>query len=110
MKNPETLRRFLRVLANPARQDILLLFARGERRSVGEIAERMKIAVSTASEHLAALRQAGVLLAEKEGKAVYYRPHIAGLRGHLDAFGSYLSCCCPQLDAVPPKSQTTRKA
>ncbi|HPT48829.1 MAG TPA: metalloregulator ArsR/SmtB family transcription factor [Accumulibacter sp.] len=59
-------------LGDEHRQRILLLFERGERLNVGQIAEVSTLARSTVSHHLKTLRDAGVLLSEKVGKEIYF--------------------------------------
>lgn len=59
-------------LGDEHRQRILLLFERGERLNVGQIAEVSTLARSTVSHHLKILREANVLLSEKQGKEIYF--------------------------------------
>lgn len=66
-------------LGDEHRQRILLLFERGERLNVGQIAEASTLARSTVSHHLKVLREADVLQSEKQGKEVWFWVH----RDHL---------------------------
>ena len=85
---------FARALANEKRQQILLgIFTDKQEHTVGDIAERMGIAQSTASEHLAILKRAGVLVAEKRQKEVYYRVDKARVRELLAVIQHWLACC-----------------
>lgn len=59
-------------LGDEHRQRILLLFEKGERLNVGQIAEVSTLARSTVSHHLRILRESNVLLSEKLGKEVYF--------------------------------------
>jgi ArsR family transcriptional regulator, arsenate/arsenite/antimonite-responsive transcriptional repressor len=59
-------------LGDEHRQRILLLFERGERLNVGQIADVATLARSTVSHHLKVLHDAGVLASEKVGKEVYF--------------------------------------
>ncbi|MGL5633394.1 MAG: ArsR/SmtB family transcription factor [Azovibrio sp.] len=59
-------------LGDEHRQRILLLFERGERLNVGQIAEVSTLTRSTVSHHLKILREAQVLLSEKIGKEVWF--------------------------------------
>jgi DNA-binding transcriptional ArsR family regulator len=59
-------------LGDEHRQRMLLLFERGERLNVGQIAEVATLARSTVSHHLKVLHEAGVLASEKVGKEVYF--------------------------------------
>lgn len=85
---------FLKALANPARQRIMMLFARGAELSVGEVAELAGVGQSTASEQLKMLRDGGVVTARREGKVVYYRADKAGMLRVLDDLRAYLEVCC----------------
>lgn len=66
-------------LGDEHRQRILLLFERGERLNVGQIAEVSTLSRSAVSHHLKILRDANVLLNEKIGKEIYFwinRPFV----------------------------------
>ena len=60
-----------RALADPTRRDILRLLRDGPRAS-GEIAERFTLAWPTVSRHLGVLREAGLVLAERNGQQIVY--------------------------------------
>ena len=60
-------------LGDEHRQRILLTFEKGERLTVGQIAEVATLSRPAVSHHLKILRAAGVLEAEKIGKEVYLR-------------------------------------
>ncbi len=85
---------FLKALASPARQKILLLFARGAELSVGEVAELAGIGQSTASEQLKLLRRGGIVTSRRDGKAVYYRADKTGMARALADLQAYLEVCC----------------
>ncbi|TDE09957.1 ArsR family transcriptional regulator [Jiangella asiatica] len=85
---------FLKALASPARQKIMLLFARGAELSVGEVAQFAGIGQSTASEQLKLLRRGGIVTARREGKTVYYRADRDGMVSALDDLQAYLKVCC----------------
>lgn len=59
-------------LGDEHRQRILLLFDKGERLNVGQIADVSTLARSTVSHHLRILRESNVLLSEKLGKEIYF--------------------------------------
>lgn len=61
-----------RVLGHPVRIRILELLSDGER-SVGDLQAALQLDSSGTSQHLAALRQQGVLESRREGTSVYYR-------------------------------------
>lgn len=59
-------------LGDQHRQRILLLFEKGERLNVGQIASVATITRSAVSHHLKVLRDAEVLHREKVGKEVFF--------------------------------------
>ena len=61
-----------RVLGHPVRIRILELLSDGER-TVGDLQAALSLDSSSASQHLAALRQQGVLERRRSGTSVYYR-------------------------------------
>lgn len=64
--------RVFAALGDEHRQRILLLFERGERLNVGQIADVCPLGRSTVSHHLKVLHEAGVLASEKIGKEVWF--------------------------------------
>ena len=62
----------LKTLSNPRRLEIIHLLADGPR-EVSRLAEEMGISQPNVSQHLALMRSAGVVEAEREGREVTYR-------------------------------------
>ncbi|HUF30952.1 MAG TPA: autorepressor SdpR family transcription factor [Gemmatimonadaceae bacterium] len=60
-----------RALADPSRREILALL-RGGSRTSGEIAQHFTTSWATISRHLAVLREAELILAEREGQFIRY--------------------------------------
>ena len=60
-----------RALADPTRREILRLLRDGPRGS-GEIADAFPSTWATVSRHLAVLRDAGLVVAERHGQAILY--------------------------------------
>lgn len=60
-----------RALADPTRREIIQLLRRGPKTS-GEIAERFPTAWATVSRHLGVLRDAGLILSERNGQQIVY--------------------------------------
>jgi ArsR family transcriptional regulator len=87
------LQAFLKALASETRQAILVLFATNPALTVNQVAEAVGIGQSTASEHLAVLRRAGLLTATRVGKEVYYRPDYARMVGSAEQLLDYLKGC-----------------
>jgi DNA-binding transcriptional ArsR family regulator len=50
--------------------------------------------MSTVSEHLKQLKEAGLLRSEKFGKEVEYRPNVEQIQATLDLLGQFLKKCC----------------
>lgn len=59
-------------LANPRRLAIIDHLRAGEK-SVGELMEAMEIGQANLSQHLAVMRQRGIVIPRREGANVYYR-------------------------------------
>ncbi|MCL2876638.1 MAG: metalloregulator ArsR/SmtB family transcription factor [Betaproteobacteria bacterium] len=64
--------RVFMALGDEHRQRILLLFDKGERLNVGQIASVSPLARSTVSHHLKVLHDSGVLRSEKISKEVWF--------------------------------------
>lgn len=82
--------RLFRALSDPSRLAILSCLASADGPcTVSEVASRCPIDLSVVSRHLATLRDAGVVVAEKRGRKVYYtlsaRKLAASLRHMADA-------------------------
>jgi ArsR family transcriptional regulator, arsenate/arsenite/antimonite-responsive transcriptional repressor len=60
-----------KALADPTRREILRMLRKAPRTS-GEIAERFDTAWPTISRHLAVLRDAGLILSERNGQQIIY--------------------------------------
>jgi ArsR family transcriptional regulator len=81
----------LKILADPTRLSVLELLLAGPRH-VGEINEVLQIDQSLLSHHLRVLRDAGLVLAERDGKAVLYS--LAPAVGKSpDGTALNLNCC-----------------
>lgn len=85
---------FLKALASPARQQIMLLFSHGAELSVGQVAEQAGIGQSTASQQLALLRRGGIVTARRDGKVVLYRGDKERTAQALTDLQAYLQFCC----------------
>ena len=82
--------RVFSALGDEHRQRILLLFDRGERLNVGQIAEVSTLSRSAVSHHLKILREAGVLDSEKIGKEVFFWINRAWLEQALGNVLAYV--------------------
>lgn len=68
----EQFARIAKAVANPHRLELVDLLAQGERR-VDDLAREAALSVANASQHLQALRQAGLVETRRAGTAIYYR-------------------------------------
>jgi DNA-binding transcriptional ArsR family regulator len=85
---------FLKAFGNEKRQEIFLsIFADGKEHNITEVAGRVGIAQSTASEHLAILKRAGILISRKIEKEVFYHLDRRGILARIEEIKSYLTCC-----------------
>lgn len=91
---PTDLLGFLKSLASESRLNIILLFLDGQERTVNQISESIGLGQPATSEHLAVLKQAGVLLARKEGKEMYYCPDRNKVLSMLKTLDTLLRSCC----------------
>ncbi len=62
----------LRALNHKLRQQILSLIETEKKITVTEIYVRMRLEQSVASQHLAILRRAGIVVTQRDGKFIYY--------------------------------------
>jgi DNA-binding transcriptional ArsR family regulator len=94
----------LRALSNESRLLVLCHLAESGELSVGELLERIPLAQSALSQHLARLRAEGLVATRKEAQSVFYRicdPRAEQVLGLLhDLF-------CPELGAGPIDKQAT---
>ncbi len=86
---------FFKALCDPTRLSILGDVARQEEpTTVSHIAGCCNIDLSVVSRHLATLRDAGILKAEKRGKEVHYSLRTDDVVGRLRALATALEACC----------------
>lgn len=62
----------LRSLNHKLRQQILKIINESDKLAVTEIYVKLRLEQSVASQHLAILRKAGIVLTKREGKFIYY--------------------------------------
>jgi DNA-binding transcriptional ArsR family regulator len=88
----------LKALANPHRLAIVCQLIE-TRRSVGELAELLKIRVSTVSQHLALLRREGLVTAQRNGQTIWYSIDSIPARDIIDTL--YRTYCRPAARCSP---------
>ncbi len=84
---------FVKAIASESRLGILLTFLDGQERTVNEISEAARLGQPTTSEHLAVMKRAGILIAERRGKEVFYQPDRLRIAEALDTLSQLLKCC-----------------
>ena len=77
-------------LGDAHRQRILLLFEPGERLATRQILDTTELSRTAVAHHLRVMREAGVLVSEKEGKEVFYRIDKDHVRRQLSAIIDYI--------------------
>jgi DNA-binding transcriptional ArsR family regulator len=86
-----------RALADPSRRAIFERLTRGEA-AVKDLTARFDISQPAVSQHLAALRDAGLVRARREGRLVYYEVEPRGLRPLVDWISHYQAVWKDPLD------------
>jgi DNA-binding transcriptional ArsR family regulator len=77
-----------KALADPSRRAIFVSLTRGEV-SVRDLTARFDISQPAVSQHLAALKDAGLVNGRRAGRLVYYRVEPGGLRPLIDWIAHY---------------------
>lgn len=77
-----------RALADPSRRAIFESLTRGEA-AVKELTARFDISQPAVSQHLAILKEAGLVRGRREGRRVYYRVEPRGLDPLIDWISHY---------------------
>ncbi len=88
--------RLFKALGDPNRVSLLAMLAECRRPcSVSELSTCCPVDLSTASRHLAVLRDAGAVTSKKQGKQVFYAVNCGKLAGMLRQLADALDTCCP---------------
>jgi len=87
---------FFRALGDPSRLAIVASLAAcaGESRTVSQVAACCPLDLSTVSRHLATLKQAGLVDAERRGREVHYRCCCERVAATLRALADAIECGC----------------
>jgi DNA-binding transcriptional ArsR family regulator len=80
--------RIFQVLADPSRRAIFQSLALGEA-AVKDLTARFDISQPAVSQHLAALRDAGLVNSRREGRCVYYTVEPRGMQPLIDWMAHY---------------------
>jgi ArsR family transcriptional regulator len=115
------LARLAKALAHPARIAILRFLARQSNCYCGQIVDELPLAQSTVSQHLAELKDAGLIRGTVDGVKSCYCLDDARLAAAAELFGGFLaglrsapksaasgrdSACCPPASATSPRRAT----
>ena len=87
LDNSEAAAEFLTLISNEKRLEILALLLHGEM-TVGSIADRISLSQSALSQHLAKMREEGLVTFRRESQTLYYRidnPDVEKLMATLKA-------------------------
>jgi DNA-binding transcriptional ArsR family regulator len=91
--------KFFKCLSDPVRQELLKYLLLNGRVDVGTIAKNLPQDRSVISRHLQLMRDAGVLISEKEGRFVYYsingKEFLKKLEALADQVRTCIPVCCP---------------
>jgi len=80
--------RIFHALADPSRRAIFESLARGEA-AVKDLTAQFDISQPAVSQHLAALKDAGLVNGRREGRCVYYRVEPRGMKPLIDWIAHY---------------------
>jgi len=80
--------KIFQALADPSRRAIFELLTQGEA-AVTELTARFDISQPAVSQHLAALKDAGLVNGRREGRFVYYRVEPRGMKPLIDWIAHY---------------------
>jgi DNA-binding transcriptional ArsR family regulator len=80
--------RVFRALADPSRRAIFERLTKGEA-AVRDLTPRFNVSQPAISQHLAVLREAGLVAERRDGRLVYYRVEPKGLRPLINWLAHY---------------------
>ena len=90
---------FFKALGDPTRVAIMVhVSSCCGSRTVGEISDQFPVSTSVVSRHLAILRDAGILKAERKGKEVFYTVRWEKLVRALRCIADAIESCCGSED------------
>src|SRR5690606_23649176 len=91
--------RIFQALADPSRRAIFESLTRGEA-AVKELTARFEISQPAVSQHLATLKEAGLVANRRVGRCVYYRVEPRGLKPLIDWIAHYRAFWTEHLDRL----------
>src|SRR6185503_3046291 len=86
-------------LADPSRRAIFVSLTRGEA-AVKALTARFDISQPAVSQHLATLKEAGLVNARREGRCVYYRVQPSGMKPLINWIARYRAFWTEHVDRL----------
>lgn len=100
MRNAVTVEtKIFQALADPSRRSIFESLTQGEA-AVKELTTRFDISQPAISQHLAALKGAGLVTSRREGRCVYYRVEPGGIKPLIDWIAHYQTFWTEHIDRL----------
>src|ERR1044071_6497450 len=97
--------KIFQALADPSRRAIFEALTRGEA-AVKDLTARFDISQPAVSQHLAALKDAGLVSGRREGRMVYYRVEPRGMKPLIDWIAHYQSFWTEHVDRLQQLLET----
>jgi DNA-binding transcriptional ArsR family regulator len=91
--------KIFQALADPSRRAIFVSLTRGEA-AVKDLTARFDISQPAVSQHLAALKDAGLVNGRREGRNVYYRVEPRGMKPLIDWIAHYRAFWTEHVDRL----------
>ena len=91
--------KIFQALADPSRRAIFESLTRGEA-AVKDLTARFDLSQPAVSQHLAALKAAGLVNARREGRHVYYRVQPRGMQPLIDWIAHYRAFWAAHVDRL----------
>lgn len=91
--------RIFQALADPSRRAIFVSLTRGEV-AVKDLTSRFDISQPAVSQHLATLREAGLVKGRRDGRCVYYRVNPRGMKPLIDWIAHYRAFWTAHVDRL----------
>jgi DNA-binding transcriptional ArsR family regulator len=91
--------RIFQALADPSRRAIFESLTRGEA-AVKDLTARFDISQPAVSQHLATLKEAGLVKARPEGRLVYYRVRPRGMKPLINWIAHYRAFWTEHIDRL----------
>jgi DNA-binding transcriptional ArsR family regulator len=99
MQSATVVDKIFQALADPSRRAIFESLTRGEA-AVKDLTARFDISQPAVSQHLAALKDAGLVNGRREGRRVYYRIEPQGMKPLIDWIAHYRTFWAEHLERL----------